>query len=131
RLFMELAVSACKAENVDTSVKSLDTTSLSLTGEYEHDSDEHSSNVTHGFSKDHRPDLKQVVVELLVSQDGGIPLVVKSWDGNASDTKIFKERSQAIIERLEKTDLVDYLIADSKLYTADNAENLAKINFIS
>lgn len=131
RLFMEIAVSACEIENVDTSIKSLDTTSLSLTGEYDHDSDEHAINVTHGFSKDHRPDLKQVVVELLVSQDGGIPLIVKSWDGNASDTKIFKERSQAIIEQLKKTDLVDYLIADSKLYTADNAENLGKINFIS
>jgi transposase len=37
--------------------------------------------------------LKQAVLELLVSQDGGVPLVSQSWDGNASDTQIFQERA--------------------------------------
>ena len=131
RLFMEIAVSACKIENINVQAKSLDTTSLSLTGEYDRDSDEHTIKVTHGFSKDNRPDLKQVIIELLVSQDGGVPLMLKTWDGNAADTKIFKERTKAIIEQLKNIDMTEYLIADSKLYTSDNAENLSKLKFIT
>lgn len=53
--------------------------------------------------------------------------MVKTWDGNASDTKIFKERAHAIIEQLGNTDLIEYLIADSKLYTADNGRAQKRI----
>ena len=60
---------------------SLDTTSFSLTGEYDPDSDEHGVLVTYGYSKAHRPDLKQVILELMVSQDGGVPFMSKSHDG--------------------------------------------------
>jgi transposase len=31
----------------------------------------HAIRIPHGYSKDHRPDFKQVVLELMVSQDGG------------------------------------------------------------
>ena len=34
--------------------------------------------------------LKQAVLELMVSQDGGIPILCKCWDGNASDNTVFK-----------------------------------------
>lgn len=51
--------------------------------------------ITHGYSKDHRSDLKQAVLELMVSQDGGVSMVSKSWDGNAPDTKIFLQRAEA------------------------------------
>jgi transposase len=29
---------------------------------------------------------------MIVSQNGGIPLACKNWDGNSADTKVFKER---------------------------------------
>ena len=66
-------------------------------GDYVPDSDEQAIRITHGYSKDHRPDLKQAVLELMVSQDGGVPLVSKSWDGNTSDTQIFQERAEALM----------------------------------
>lgn len=91
-LFGEIALSVCQQEGIDLRFNCLDTTSFSLTGEYIPDSDEHAIAVTYGYSKDHRPDLKQAVLELMVSQDGGVPFVSKSWDGNASDNAIFKER---------------------------------------
>ena len=53
----------CKKEEIDLRFNSLDTTSLSLTGEY--DTDEHAVVVTYGYSKDKRPDLKQVILELM------------------------------------------------------------------
>src|SRR6266536_2336320 len=89
-LFSELAVAVCVQEGIELRFQHLDTTSFSLSGDYMPDSDEQAITITHGYSKDHRPDLKQAVLELLVSQDGGVPLVSNSWDGNASDTQIFQ-----------------------------------------
>ncbi|MDH3604287.1 MAG: IS1634 family transposase, partial [Candidatus Tectomicrobia bacterium] len=66
-----------------------------------------------------------------VSQDGGVPLVSKSWDGNASDTKIFQERAQALITTLKNSPTPRYLVADSKLYTEDNTAYLKAIGFIT
>ncbi len=133
-LFSEIALSVCQQEDIDLRFNCLDTTSFSLTGEYIPDSDEHAIEavaVTYGYSKDHRPDLKQAVLELMVSQDGGVPFVSKSWDGNASDNAIFKERSAALLKEFAASSGPRYLIADSKLYTKKNAPNLAQLPFIT
>jgi len=53
-------------------------------------------------SKAHRPDLKQAVQEIIVSQDGGIPQACKNWDGNSADTAIFKARSKALVSEFKK-----------------------------
>ena len=130
-LFSELALAVCAQEDIDERFSHLDTTSFSLTGDYVPDSDEHAIAITHGYSKDHRPDLKQAVLELMVSQDGGVPLMSKSWDGNASDTQIFQERAQALMATFRESPNPRYLVADAKLYTADNAPHLAKLGFIT
>ena len=80
---------------------------------------------------DDRPDLKQAVLELMVSQDGGVPFVSKSWDGNASDTQIFQERAAALMATLKRAPTPRYLVADSKLYHEDNAANLRQLGFIT
>lgn len=132
-LFSEIALSACQQEGVDVQNNSLDSTSFSLTGQYNttEDDDEQAITITYGHSKDHRPDLKQAVQELLVSQDGGIPLYCKSHDGNASDTIIFQERSKALIDEFKKSTLPRKLIADSKLYNKKGAEFLKQLPFIT
>jgi transposase len=130
-LFEELARSICSQEGIDRRFNHLDTTSFSLTGDYVPESDEHALRITHGYSKDHRPDLKQAVLELLVSQDGGIPLVSKSWDGNTSDTQVFQQRAEALIRAFKDTPSPRYLVADAKLYCEDNAVHLAKLGFIT
>ena len=94
-------------------------------------SDESAIRIVRGYSKDHRPDLKQVVLETIVSQNGGIPLVCKSWDGNASDTQIFEARAADLIEQFQGADAPRYLVADAKLYTKDNAPNLSRLSFIT
>jgi transposase len=75
--------------------------------------------------------LKQAVLELMVSQDGGVPLVSKSWDGNASDTQIFQERAQALMTAFARSPTPRYLVADAKLYTEDTAATLTKLGFIT
>jgi len=130
-LFEELALAVCTHEGIDLRFNHLDTTSFCLTGEYIPDSDAHAICITHGYSKDHRPDLKQAVLELMVSQDGGIPLVSKSWDGNTSDTRVFQERAKALMSAFKSTPSPRYLVADAKLYCEDNAASLAKLGFIT
>ena len=78
RLLSDLALAFCRQEGIDLRFHHLDTTSFSLTGEYVADSDEHAIAITHGDSKDHRPNLKQAVLELMVSQDGGMPFMSQS-----------------------------------------------------
>jgi transposase len=130
-LFEELALAICAHEGIDRRFNHLDTTSFSLTGDYVPDSDEHALRITHGYSKDHRPDLKQAVLELMVSQDGGVPFVSQSWDGNTSDTQVFQKRAEALISAFKDTPSPCYLVADAKLYSEDNATHLAKLGFIT
>jgi transposase len=130
-LFSELALAVCAQERIAQRFHHLDTTSFALSGDYVPESDEHAICITHGYSKDHRPDLKQAVLELLVSQDGGVPLVSKSWDGNTSDTQIFKERADALMAAFARAPTPRYLVADAKLYTEDTAATLAKLGFIT
>lgn len=131
-LFAESSAKICKAEGVDTTFNSLDTTAFALTGDYDMDSDEHTIEITHGYSKDHRPDLKQAVLEIMCSHDGGIPVISKAWNGNASDTKIFRERAQALADSFKAAEGPRYLIADSKLYDAKTIEEgLGSIPFIT
>lgn len=130
-LFSEIALAVCGQEGIEQRFNHLDTTSFSLTGDYVPDSDVHAIAITHGYSKDHRPDLKQAVLELMVSQDGGVPLMSKSWDGNASDTQVFQERAQALMTTFKNSPSPRYLVADSKMYHEDNAAHLKALGFIT
>src|SRR5713101_8475416 len=56
-----LALSVCLQEGIDARFTHLDTTSFSLTGDSGPDRDEHAIAITHGYAKDHRPDLTQAV----------------------------------------------------------------------
>jgi len=130
-LFSEIALAVCQQEAIDQRFNHLDTTSFSLTGDYIPESDQHAIAITHGYSKDHRPDLKQAVLELMVSQDGGVPLASKNWDGNASDSQIFQNRAQALLSTFKDSPTPRYLIADSKLYSQDHAADLKPLGFIT
>ena len=130
-LFSEIALSVCQQEKVDTRFNSTDTTSFVLTGDYLGKTDEDTVEIKLGYSKDHRPDLKQVMLEMMVCHDGGIPLIGKALNGNASDNKVFEERSKALIEQFKAAETPRYLIADSKLYSEPNAVNLNQLLFIT
>jgi len=45
---------------------------------------------THGKSKDHRPDLPQVVIGMAVTREG-IPVRVWSWPGNTGDSELIRQ----------------------------------------
>lgn len=134
KLFNEISILCCGAAKIDTTYNSMDTTSFSLTGEYDSSADTHEVMIKHGYSKDHRPDLKQVILELISTQDGGVPLLMQCHDGNKSDNVTFKDRVEKIVSTIKDGELEDngsILIADSKLYTKKTAEYLNRINYIT
>ncbi len=45
--------------------------------------------IVKGYSRDHRPDLKQFILDLIVSSDGDIPLFLRVADGNENDKAMF------------------------------------------
>lgn len=49
--------------------------------------------ITYGHSKDRRPDLRQVVVGIAVSGDGGITLISTTHNGNTSDSVLSESHS--------------------------------------
>jgi transposase len=60
-LLSELALAVCVQESLAQRFPHLDTTSFSLSGDDAPERDEHAIRSTHGYSKDHRPDLKPAV----------------------------------------------------------------------
>ena len=87
--------------------------------------------LTHGYAKDHRPDVKPAVLELMVSQDGGVPFVSTSWDGQTSDTPIFQARAAALSATFQRSPAPRSLVADAKLYHQDHAVHLSQLGFLT
>jgi transposase len=130
KLFDSIAFEAAQREGVDMRFVHNDTTSLAVTGTEYKECDVHEFKLAHGYSKDYRPDLKQLVQELLVSQDGGIPLAAKTWSGNASDTKILQQRAEEMLASFKAGGSWCF-VADSKLYAQQTAKSLNEMRFIT
>jgi len=109
-----------------------DTTSRSFYGAYD-DQDPAVAQVTYGYSKDHRPDLKQILFGVGTSRDG-VPVMAEVCSGNQSDMTWNNRWIKAVRGDLglpEGKALV--YVADSALVTTDNLEAVAeaRVDFIS
>jgi transposase len=106
----------------------LDTTSFHGDGRYNSDEApaEQVVHITRGYSRDHRPDLNQVMLELMVEHQAGIPLLMQPLSGNSSDTQGFGEAVRLHVQQLQTTYGLTYLVADSALYSEANLEKLAQ-----
>lgn len=74
--------------------------------------------IRHGHSKDHRPDLKQLLYILTVTDDGGVPIYFTTDDGDRSDD-VTHIPTWDLLRQL--TGRPDFLyIADCKLASSEN-----------
>ncbi len=100
----------------------IDSTSFSVEGQYEkHTDDTAMVHVTHGFSKDLRPDLKQIILSLVTTGPAEIPIWMESLDGNMSDKVSFHETIssvRAFNAHLSEAPSFRW-IADSALYSKE------------
>jgi transposase len=78
--------------------------------------------ITYGFSKDHRPDLKQLLFILTVSADGGVPVQFRCADGNTSDSRTHIETWEALRIVAGRADFL--YVADSKLCSHENMAHI-------
>lgn len=81
---------AIDAFAVDTSELHNDSTSVTLAGAYRAATGrtragQRAPAIVYGHSKDHRPDLKQLVWILTVAADGAVPICYRAADGNTTD----------------------------------------------
>src|SRR5207248_2465805 len=120
-LLSDLALAVCVHEGIEQRFPHLDTTSFALSGEDAPESDAPAILLTHGSSTDHRPDLHQAVLERMVSQDGGVPLLSKRWDGNASATKVLHERAQTLMPTVKNSPSPRSGVAACQLSHKENA----------
>lgn len=119
-----LARASCAHEGMALRCTHLDTTSCSLNGAYVPERDAHAITIPHGDSRDHRPDVQPAVLALRVSQDGGLPLVRKRWDGHTSAREMCQARPQALMTAFKPAPSPRDLRADAKRDQADHAPNL-------
>ena len=112
----------------------LDNTSFSLEGDYARPSEDPKAvRITHGYSRDHRPDLKQVVVSLICSYQSSIPVWLQALDGNRADKESFPRIIQAYVSQMQASDTreLPYFIADSALYSEKNIKSLSQVKWIT
>ena len=78
--------------------------------------------ITYGFSKDHRPDLKQLLFILTVEGTSGVPVQFRLADGNASDSTSHIESWNTLRAIAGRSDFL--YVADSKLCSRDNMAHI-------
>ena len=115
-VFGAVALKALEVYAIPTPWLHQDTTTIALYGAYaDAPKTPRAPRPTHGHSKDGRDDLKQVLLSLGVSGDGGIPLRIGVRDGNRSDSV---ETPIAIEECLALgLEGVRGVVADSEAYS--------------
>ena len=133
QFYMRLSTHTVKQLDLPCLGTHIDTTSFHVDGDYNSDQDvqEGVVKITKGYSRDHRPDLNQVGLQLIVENQAGIPLVMQALDGNSSDKNTFSAAINTHVKQLQ-TDLgVEYIVGDSALYTAKILEEMKDIFWIS
>jgi transposase len=126
-LYSLIAATAARRLGLTPTFSHLDTTSFHVDGRYNSDEppDEQVVHITPGYSRDHRPDLNQVMLELIVEHQAGIPVLMQPLSGNSHDGTVFGQVISDHIAQLHTTYGATYLVADSALYNADNLQKLA------
>jgi len=90
----------------------LDTTSFHVDGRYNSEGDDDDDfdeeagviRVSKGYSRDHRDDLNQVVLELITESRANLPMMMRPLSGNASDKTSFKDAIERHVGQLRGDD---------------------------
>ena len=117
-LLTELVVGVVAEFGIDTGELHNDSTSISVSGVYRSATGtprggQPTPVITFGHSKDHRPDLKQLVWILTVAADGAVPIAYRLTDGNTTDDPTHVPTWDGLVRLLGRADFL--YVADSKL----------------
>jgi transposase len=123
-----IAATAARRLGLTPTFSHLDTTRFHVDGRSNSDEppDAQVVHITPGSSRAHRPDLNQVMVELVVAHQAGIPVLRQPLSGNSHDGTVFGQGVSDHMAQLHTTYGATYLVADSALSSADNLQKLAE-----
>ncbi|MCP3673473.1 MAG: IS1634 family transposase, partial [Gammaproteobacteria bacterium] len=102
----------------------LDSTSIHVDGKYAPDEDSQAVKLVRGYSRDHRPELNQVVLNLITENKAGIPVYMQAASGNINDNEGFKNIVKNHISSLKAAQDSQHVIGDAALYTAETIQSL-------
>jgi transposase len=128
-LFVSIAAKAADRYSVAKDSVALDATSFHLHGHYEvgEEAEPEAIRISRGYSRDHRPDLKQFVVDLMSTADGGVPVFMRVADGNEADQAVFAELLRDFRAQLDFDAL---FVSDAALYGAGNLASLGSLRWL-
>jgi transposase len=148
-IFFIIAVKAAQKFGVSLSTSHLDSSSMHVHGQYNaslpeviFESQKIGNNqeleeiavkspkeitITYGYSRDHRPDLKQFIIEMICSGDGDIPIFLKLASGNQADSSCF---GQIAVEYQKQLEVNSLMVADSALYTESNLKMMSDLQWL-
>ena len=141
-MFVKIASEMSKRFGINTNHAHLDGTSIAVHGKYEskkegeslveNDSAEPMAiTITQGYSRDHRPDLKQFTWHLMTSEEEGIPLYMNVGDGNKTDQSAFPEVIKAFRSEWEG-EQPELYVMDAAFYSEANLQEFGNsIEWIS
>lgn len=120
-LWARLASRAIQVYGVDLSVLHWDITSIYFEGAYAD-----SELATYGYSRDHRPDTKQINLEVDVAHDGYVPVLYQTLPGDTADITRPLPHLRALLRFLARPELADLrlrpiLVSDGKMVTPEAA----------
>lgn len=129
-VFLAVALLAVERFGVSTQQVHADSTSFSVDGEYakQESVEPIPVQICRGYSRDHRPDLKQFLVSLVCSSDGGVPLWLKVGNGNDSDAQQFARLMRNFSDNWQCDSLI---VIDAAFYSQPNLQQVSKLRWLS
>ena len=142
-IFLAISMNVKKQFEISSKSSHLDSSSLHVHGEYNTSlpnvvidningenqiKTPQAIEITYGYSRDHRPDLKQFIIELISSGDGDIPMFFETASGNQSDSSNFAKIFSRYKEYVKDSDSL--MVADSALYNAKNINLLSGMKWL-
>lgn len=130
-----VTIEAVKAYELALAFLHFDTSSIKTFGDYsgshepEDPDDPHAvPHVTFGYSKDHRPDLKQILFGITVTGDGGVPIHGRAASGNRADPLecryVLEELARLLPDPTGST-----LVGDSKFFAGETLLRAIRFGF--
>jgi len=126
-LYAHISAQSCVILGLHSRFGHMDSTGFHVDGKYNADQppQEGIIRLTKGYSRDHRPDLNQCILNLIVESQASIPIHMSSASGNCEDKTEFRSLVKKHIEQLKNAIGFEYIVADSALYTEDTLKELA------
>jgi transposase len=127
-LITAVVVQAARAFELNLAELHNDSTTVTFSGQYaaakEHHREGGPHRITHGYNKDHRPDLKQLLYLLTTTAEGAVPVWCSVEHGNTTDDKTHINTWNTLRDLVGKPDFL--YVADSKLCTRENMDHIAR-----